>query len=156
LIIWELINKNNFIVRANWHEWNARKSGTISTECSGGLPLMHQCVFYRWTHIPNVKKPVLFGNRRVICQIYDWMANYNHKFLTEENIRYFKLLKCVAIQILVKPSQSKIKILITYNDSFWSLLYTQPLPHPPPQKKTFHKFNRSGRNLEYLLLSRAT
>jgi len=50
--------------------------------------------------------------------MYDWMANYNHKFLIEENIRYFKLLKCAPIQIFSKTFTIKNKILITYNDSF--------------------------------------
>ena len=108
----------------------------MSTECSGRLPFMHQCVFYRWAHIPHVKKPVVFGNRRMICQMYDWIANYKHKFLTEENIRYFKMLKSAAIQIFSKTFTNKSKTLITYNDSFWSLLYKQPLPtNSPPKKK---------------------
>lgn len=131
---------------------------TMSTECSGRLPFLHQCVFYRRAHIPDVKKPVVFGNRRMICQMYDWMANYNHKFLTEENIRYFKLLKCAAIQIFSKTFTIKSKTLITYNESFWSLLYTQPLPttSPPQKKKPSTRLTDLEKNLEYLLLSRVT
>lgn len=100
----------------------------MSTECSGRVPLMHQCVFYRWAHIPNVNKPVLFGSKRMICQVYDWMANYNHKFLTEETSDTLNCWSALQSKHSVKPSQSRVKLWL-HTMTVSDLYYTH---NPPP------------------------